>query len=370
MNASGSGIFFDGNSSERRVVTITLDGQALIVTQAGQATPLAVWPYDALEQVASPDGVLRLALHGSADFARIEVRDPALANAIDDLSIPVDRSGMTSRRSRRKVVVWSMAAMASLLLMAVFGVPYAATALTPLVPYTVEMKLGQAVDRQARTMFGNDDPSKPLECGAARDEKAGFEAFARLVRRLETTAALPIPLSATVIRKNDANAVALPGGHVYVFKGLIDKAENADEVAGVIAHEIGHVAHRDGTRTVLQGAGLSFLFGMVLGDFVGGGAVVIGAKTVLQMSYSREVEAAADRYGIDLMQKAGGDGRALASILDRIAGAIEPGFKVLLNHPATKERVAFIMRTARPAVGAAILDASDWTALKTICGKG
>jgi predicted Zn-dependent protease len=67
------------------------------------------------------------------------------------------------------------------------------------------------------------------------------------------------------------------------------------------------VAHRDGTRSILQSAGLSFLFGMLLGDFVGGGAVVIGARAVLRSSYSREVEGAADRYGVELMNRAGGD---------------------------------------------------------------
>ena len=85
-----------------------------------------------------------------------------------------------------------------------------------------------------------------------------------------------------------------PGGHVYVFEGLLAKSETPDELAGVIAHEMGHVVHRDGTRAVLESAGLSFLFGMMLGDFVGGGAVVIAAKTVLSSSYSRHAEAAAD----------------------------------------------------------------------------
>ena len=110
----------------------------------------------------------------------------------------------------------------------------------------------------------------------------------------------------------------------------------------MIAHEIGHVAHRDGTRAILQSAGLSFLFGMLLGDFVGGGAVVIGARAVLQSSYSREVEGAADRYGVDLMIRAGGDPRALGIILDRIAGAIHPGTQILSDHPDTKARVAVI----------------------------
>src|SRR5262249_39387089 len=160
--------------------------------------------------------------------------------------------------------------------------------------------------------------------------------------RLETAAALPIPLRVVAVRHKEANAFALPGGIIFVFEGLIQKAENADELAGVIAHEIGHVAHRDGMRSVLQSAGLSFLFGMVLGDFVGGGAVIVAARAVLSSAYSREVETAADGYGVDLMNRIGRDGRALGPILQRIAGSIEPGLALIADHPQTKDRVAAI----------------------------
>ena len=161
--------------------------------------------------------------------------------------------------------------------------------------------------------------------------------------------------------------MALPGGQVYVFRGLIAKAETADEVAGVIAHEIGHVAHRDGTKAILQGAGLSFLFGMLPGDFVGGGAVVIAGKTVLQSSYSREAETEADAYGADLMNRAGGDTHALATMLDKIGGATEPGMKILLDHPDTKARAAAINKLAATRPSSSFLDAEEWAALKTIC---
>ena len=97
-------------------------------------------------------------------------------------------------------------------------------------------------------------------------------------------------------------------------------------------------AHRDGTKSVLQAGGLSLLFGMLLGDFVGGGAVVVAAKSVLQSSYSRQAEAAADAYGAELMNKAGGDARALGVILAKIGGATEPGMTILLDHPETTAR--------------------------------
>jgi predicted Zn-dependent protease len=186
--------------------------------------------------------------------------------------------------------------------------------------------------------------------------------------RLEGAAALGMPLKMTVVHRPESNAFALPGGHIYVFEGLIDKSATPDELAGVLAHEIGHVAHRDGTRAVLQQAGLSFLFGMILGDFMGGGAVVIAARTVLQSSYSRDVEAAADAYGVALMQKAGGDARALGTILNKIGGATEPGMKILRDHPETAARVAAVNRLAPAAKpGAALLGPEDWAALRTIC---
>jgi predicted Zn-dependent protease len=171
-----------------------------------------------------------------------------------------------------------------------------------------------------------------------------------------------------IVRRDEANAITLPGGHIFVFKGLLDKAETPDELAGVIAHEVGHAAHRDALRSLVQAAGLSFLFGMVLGDFVGGGAVIIAAKTILQTSYSRQVEAAADAYGVTLMMKMGGDPRALAAILLRIAGTTHPGPKLLIDHPETRDRVAAIEAMAKPGPRQALLTQSEWRALKSICG--
>jgi predicted Zn-dependent protease len=174
-------------------------------------------------------------------------------------------------------------------------------------------------------------------------------------------------LRVDVVRREDFNAFALPGGHIYVFQGLIDRAQAPDELAGVLAHEIGHVAHRDGTRTVLQAAGLSLLFGMMLGDFVGGGAVVIAAKTVVRSSYSRRVEAQADIYSVGLMHKVGADSRALAAILERVTTDKDEAIKILADHPDTKDRVVAINAIAPTGATTPLLGVADWAALKQIC---
>ncbi len=363
---SGAGIYFDGMTSARRDVVVVLAPAGLqICSPDGRS--LSEWPYDEIEELTAPDKVLRLGRRGNAALARLEILDRSFAAEIDVHAAYVDRTGSLLRRQRVSVIGWTAGATASLLAVAWFGVPAIATRLTPLLPAAIERKLGDAVNIQVRGTLDTHKAGGAFECGIASAEIPGRAALDTMVRRLEAAAALPLPLHMDVVRRDEANAIALPGGQVYVFRGLIAKADNADEVAGVIAHEIGHVAHRDGTKAVLQGAGLSFVFGMLLGDFVGGGAVVLAAKTVLQSSYTREAEAAADSYGADLMNKAGGDAHALATMLDKIGGATEPGMKILLDHPETKERVAAINKLAATHPPSPILEASEWATLKQIC---
>src|SRR5665647_3844615 len=112
---TGAGIYFDGRTSARHDVGVTLGMSALEI--AGRdGTPLAEWPYDQIEGLAAPDSVLRLGRRGSATLARLEIIDPQFAAAIDARASDVDRTGLRQRRQRLSVIGWSVAATASLLL--------------------------------------------------------------------------------------------------------------------------------------------------------------------------------------------------------------------------------------------------------------
>lgn len=361
---SGTGLYFDGQTSARQVAQVVLGGASLQIA-AHDGRLLAEWPYDDILELNAPDQVLRIGRRGSPFLERLEIRDPAFAAAVDDRAIYVDRTGALRRKQRLHAIGLTFAATATLLLVAYFGVPALADRAAPLVPVSVEQKLGEAVDGQTRAMLDRQNLGDDFEC---RNEP-GRAALDKVMRRLEATANLRVPLRLSVVRRKESNAIALPGGRVYVFEGLIDEARNPDELAGVIAHEMGHVANRDGTKAVLQAGGLSVMFGMLLGDFIGGGAVVIAARTVLQSSYTRQVEAAADTYAARLMNAAGGDARALGTILERIGGATEPGAKILLDHPETVQRVAAIGRLADPRAATPLLDDDEWTDLRNICTR-
>ena len=364
MTTTGPAIFFDGRTSARQHVTVEIATDALHVRSA-DGTLLAQWPYGEIEQLSSHEGVLRLGRYRSPNLTRLEIHDPAFAHIIDERAVGGDRTGAAERRSRRRVAVWAIAATVSLFLAGVYGVPAIADKLAPVLPYWIDAQLGVAVDAQTRAML---EPSgRSEDCGAAAGEHAGREALDALIAKLRSGSPFTEPLKISVIRNAEANAMALPGGIIYVFQGLIDKSESPDELAGVIAHEIGHVVHRDGTRSILQAAGLSFLFGMVLGDFVGGSAVIMASRQILEGAYSREVESAADRYATEVMNSIGADTRAFGSFLARVAGAIEPGVKILTDHPDTRERVAVIEAAATPVRGEPLLNPAQWAALRSIC---
>jgi hypothetical protein len=348
---SGSGIFYDGTTSARHSVTVTLAESSLRIGSLDGA-PVDEWSYGDLEALSAPKGLLRLGRRSNPVLARLDIADPALAASIGERADSIDSSGRMHRRQRISVVAWSVAATISLVLVGWFGVPLIADRLAPVIPRSVEQRLGSAVDAQIRSMLDTKNAGDEFECGTKPADQAGRAALDKLMRTLEAGAALPVPLHAAVIRRSEANAIALPGSQIYVFQGLLTKADSADELAGVIAHEIGHIAHRDGTKMVLQG-----------------GAVIIAAKTVLQSSYSRDVEAAADAYGVGLMNKIGANGRALGTMLAKIGGATEPGTEILLDHPETSSRIKAINALAMPApLPAPLLNAPEWAALKRICG--
>jgi hypothetical protein len=116
--------------------------------------------------------VLRLGVARSRVLARLEIRDEALAAASGNLALPLDRSGRSERRGRIKFVAWSVAATVSLVLVAIYAVPEIATRLAVLVPYSVERRLGLAVEAQIRSMLDGKRDAAAFERGNGAREPA------------------------------------------------------------------------------------------------------------------------------------------------------------------------------------------------------
>jgi predicted Zn-dependent protease len=146
-----------------------------------------------------------------------------------------------------------------------------------------------------------------------------------IVRRLAAEAGGPeFAYQAKVVNSREINAFALPGGYIYVNRGLITAARNEAELAGVLAHEIAHVAERHGTEQATKAYGAQAGVG-VLAQILGGrdrrlgvGEQIIGTLGVNAafMKFSRNAEHEADEVGAQIMSRAGYDPLAMASFFD------------------------------------------------------
>ena len=123
-----------------------------------------------------------------------------------------------------------------------------------------------------------------------------------------------------VLAEEEVNAVSLPGGYVYINQGLIEKVDNDDELAGVIAHEVAHIVARHSIKKLQALQGYSVL--MVLGAVTPGSGEVLAAAnaafTTLLLGYSREDELLADKLGVRYSRLAGYDPRGMLNFLDKL----------------------------------------------------
>lgn len=156
-----------------------------------------------------------------------------------------------------------------------------------------------------------------------------------------------------VIDSPIVNAFAIPGGYVYISRGLIALANNEAELAGVIAHEIGHITGRHAAARMSQGALVGIgaaILSAATGSQALGQAANMGSDLYIK-SYSRGQENEADNLGVRYLAKAGYDAKAMASFLasldaqtkldQRIAGKSEgAGLNYFSTHPVTSERVS------------------------------
>ena len=155
-----------------------------------------------------------------------------------------------------------------------------------------------------------------------------------------------------VVNARDINAFALPGGPMYVNRGMIEAARTEGEMAGVMAHEISHVALRHGTAQATKGQKYSVLAGIagVAGTIFGGpgvGQLAQAPFAVYLLKFSREYETEADVLGAQIMAQAGYDPRDLANMFRTIEQQGGGGGGFLSDHPSPTDRYARINREAQ-----------------------
>ena len=193
-------------------------------------------------------------------------------------------------------------------------------------------QLAQEVERQAKIV---DDP-------------VIAEYVNRVGQNLVRNSDAKVPFTIKVLDSEEVNAFALPGGFFFVNSGLILKADSESELAGVMAHEIAHVAARHGTRQATRGQliQIATIPLMIMSGGWTGYAIYQGASLAIPMgflAFTRSMEREADYLGLQYMYKAGYDPTSFVDFFEKIQtmekrkpGAVA---KVFMTHPMTDDRI-------------------------------
>jgi beta-barrel assembly-enhancing protease len=238
----------------------------------------------------------------------------------------------------------------SVLLLLVLAATPAAVATIELVSVKDEIAIGREAQQQVKAKL-------PEVGGDVLAYVAGVG------RRLTARARGPkYPYTFSIADYREINAFALPGGPVWINRGIIAAATNEAQLASVLAHEIAHIAQRhaaDQMTKQLVANGLLGLLGAFLGNDGGGAKTAQMAAQVLaggyMMKFSRDDEREADRVGAQIMSRAGWDARAMIEFFDTLRkqqGRDPHSVEVFLStHPAPAERANLLRAQLRGASG-------------------
>lgn len=359
------GRYSDGRTAASSVVRATLTGTAILIDRGAGEPPLA-WPLSGIttaEPIAS--SAIDVLIHEpGGGAATLFVPEGTFARELARRA-----PQLTPRAQRWKVArvwVWLTAAAAVVAAVVMLTEFSPSRMVAGLIPHKTRVMIGQQV---ILSMKGG----SPF-C----ETDAGKAALQTLVTRLQDGSGSKMKFDVKVADTQVVNAFAAPGEQIVIMRGVLDKAESADEVAGVLAHEMGHGQEMHPEASIVRILGLTALTEFILGG--SGGTLANIGLLLTQNSYSRQAEREADAHALKTLKAAGISTAGFAAFFRRVAkisgektdqtssGAGDIAIDMIRTHPATKDRIAIVeAQPAYPSTPA--LSQSEWTALKSICGE-
>jgi beta-barrel assembly-enhancing protease len=156
-----------------------------------------------------------------------------------------------------------------------------------------------------------------------------------------------------IMSDTNVNAFAIPGGHVVILTGLLETAETAEEIAGVLAHELAHVTRRHSLRNIIKSAGLVITLQALIGDASGlFGLATEASRYLLQQKFSRDFEREADETGWSYLVAANIDPRGMTRFFEKMRemiansgmASMEGSLSLVNTHPTSQERIDRLTR--------------------------
>jgi len=351
------GVYGDGRAPISTPVAVTLGHEGLVIEAEGWPKP-RTWSYADLATSAplkskAGDCLLRNIRH---DGQTLYLEAPMIGGRVAAKAPQL--SALRTRLHGLKPGLAALAIVAAL----VGGITVSG--------FSPAQTVAQALPESARDSMGRNVVQQLAGRYRVCETPASRAALQRLTTRLAKGARKdPLKVQVRIVDWGLVNAFAVPGGHILLTRGLLTQAGSADEVAGVLAHELGHALELHPESGLVRSAGLGAAVQLM---FAGSAGTMTNIGLVLtEIQYTRVAEHEADAHAVRILRSAGISPKGLSDFFTRLdAPEAERSIfnsAVVRTHPLTKERVAFI--NAQPSYPATpALSNEDWQALRSACG--
>lgn len=358
LKLEAEGRYFDGVSDSHRDVVVSFGERSLVIVDYSEHV-LAHWPLASLRMRDAILGAGTDVLPDPSSPERVVLEDPEMISAIAKVCPDVEMVTPQVAPPRRRRWVLLLLFL-SLLGGAAFWLPGQLGRLGDMVPPDRMQALGTAM---ADEIMGRLEPGPGTarQCGSAE----GRVALDRLVDRLLPAGTLRLPLIVRFLDRPEADGYVLPGGQVLLLRGLLDRARNPEEIAGVLAHMIGHVQVGDADSRALAAPGFASVTGVLMGDVLRPSIVEAAVEDALIRQADPAFESAADAAGYRLLADAGLPSVPYANFVTRVAADA----RALARHsdPGGRAKAAAAADTIGARAFAPALDDRSWIALQGIC---
>ena len=367
------GRYHDGLVADVRNVVCRLEpdgtNATLVILDRTTGEEIDRWRADDLFPLHHRKHELRVGVMGKPYGARLAFtgfEEARAANAL--LKDALAHKHRQERGRQYRAMGLATAALVSVIVAYVYGVPLLAGQIVGLVPPEWESAPGETVVTQIEQALAPE--AGWAVCDPDPDSLAN-RAIARFAAQAVEESGTPFVPDIKVIRTSIPNAFALPGGHSFYFSALLEQTESPEEFAGVMAHELGHVVHRHGMEQLISTSATGLLVGFVLGDMTGLSIAGALGAALIDSRFSRDAEREADRFAADVAQRLSFRPVGLANLLERVAGddQFTAALALLSTHPLTTERRAYLESlTVDEANVRPVFTEEEWQAIKSMCG--
>ncbi|MEM1299797.1 MAG: M48 family metalloprotease [Pseudomonadota bacterium] len=348
--------YFDGLSEAHRDVVVSFGERSLVIVDYSEHV-LAHWPLASLRMRDAIFGAGIDVLPDPSSAERVVLEDPdmisAIAEVCPDVGVVAPQVG-PPRRRRWVLLFLCLVGGAALWLPGQLG------RLADLVPPDRMQALGSAMADEVMVRL-EPGPGAARQCVAPE----GKAALDRLVDRLLPAGTLQLPLIVRFLDRPEADGYVLPGGQLLLLRGLLDRAESPEQIAGALAHMIGHMQMGDADRRALAAPGFASVTGVLMGDVLRPTIVEPAVDNALTGEVDRLLEDAADKAGYRILAEAGLPSVPYANFVTRVAS--DP--RALARHPdpGGRAKAAAAADTIGARAFAPALDDRSWIALQGIC---